>query len=210
MKGASFFAADRVGAWHKSQYKLSASRTVHGAGNGFFTGRSTPSARTNASELSSSVCAPSRLANHSTMFSGLLGNTSRLSAVRQSMAGIDLTSKSKCFVLLPAGASGTCRSSRSTTTADWCAWKYHLPRMSAPPTCTNGSTGKPLASALSFTRRGKAATASSAVGRPPVGEPSAWSNILPQALRKAGHKPLSFHCSKSSSIFWSSSPKPRS
>mmetsp|Transcript_115879 Transcript_115879/g.324085 ORF Transcript_115879/g.324085 Transcript_115879/m.324085 type:complete len:272 (-) Transcript_115879:565-1380(-) len=205
---ASFFKNCRPGAWQRSQYNVNASRTVHGVGKGFFTGRSTPLARTNPMECSKSPATPKRSANQSTVSVGFRGNTSKLSAVRQSIAGMDLTSMSRCFVVFPAVASATCRSSRSDTTAAKCDWKYHFPKMSAPPTCTKGSTGNFLASSCTSARSCNEATTLSAV--------CCWCSwlasapSLPHALRRAGHKPFSFHCSKSSSMFWSSSPTPNS
>mmetsp|Transcript_73301 Transcript_73301/g.184692 ORF Transcript_73301/g.184692 Transcript_73301/m.184692 type:complete len:239 (+) Transcript_73301:1407-2123(+) len=122
---------------------------------------------------------------------------------------MDFTSKSRCFVVLPASGSATCRSSYSETTCAWCAWKYHFPKMSEPPTCTNGSTGNLRAFSWISARRGKPAITSFAESCPDFSLPSSFSPS-PAAFLRAAHKPFSFHCSKSSSMFWSSSPSPRS
>mmetsp|Transcript_90660 Transcript_90660/g.234075 ORF Transcript_90660/g.234075 Transcript_90660/m.234075 type:complete len:312 (+) Transcript_90660:473-1408(+) len=141
---ASFFMAARDGHTQRSQYRASASRTVHGVGKGFFTALSTPGARVKLTLLSSSASTPSRCANQFTVSSGLQGSTSKLSAVFQSSDGIFETSTSMCFVVSPASTSTTCRSCSTLLTGACAAPKYHLPSTSAPPTCTSGSTGSSL------------------------------------------------------------------
>mmetsp|Transcript_152 Transcript_152/g.449 ORF Transcript_152/g.449 Transcript_152/m.449 type:complete len:220 (-) Transcript_152:510-1169(-) len=183
-------------------------RTVHGVGNGFFTALSTPAARANVRLLSSWSATPSHAANHSTVSAGLRGSTSRLSAVFQSREGCCLMSRSMCFVVFPAAGSPTWRISEHAETGARKAPKYHLPSTSAPPTCTNGSIGKSLAASLTSARSCSFWNAASGVSRASETSSETWETLAPRAVCRAAHRPVSFHCSQSSSMFWSSSPIP--